>query len=159
MGARCAYWLFGRKHTKFAIFYIFLFSTNYSFLTKALLFSPAASTTKSLAFVYFSGSLYELNCTACSPRLSSISHHQVALALLRFAGVQRMQPTMSFMRRVIWYHWTCPGTFRQFTRAVFKWICGQGWTFDFPTAKEAGASEGTPCAPVQPSTPATPDNW
>ncbi|KAL6754172.1 hypothetical protein V8C86DRAFT_2710480 [Haematococcus lacustris] len=54
--------------------------------------------------------------------------------------------------REVWYHWTCPGTFRRLAHSVANLARGKAWKFDFPNQDGSdgavAASAGTPCAAV-----------
>lgn len=53
----------------------------------------------------------------------------------------------AIIMREIWYHYCCPGTFRRLAAAVMNLAAGKGWHFDFPSASQPGAVQGTPCDP------------
>ncbi|KAG2500075.1 hypothetical protein HYH03_002352 [Edaphochlamys debaryana] len=57
--------------------------------------------------------------------------------------------------RTVWTHFTRPGTFRSFCKALLHWSQGQGWHFDFPALAAEGGVEDV----VATTTTRDADNW
>eukprot|EP00798_Chlamydomonas_sp_ICE-L_P002350 gene2350-8655_t len=97
---------------------------------------PAWMATTIMVFVpiWFLGTITGLML----PRPKWLSSSSLSASVLNLGAFKQLALTVHgfFIVRECWYRVFEKGTFRQFLKAVSLWLCGQGWTFDFPHARD-----------------------